>query len=86
MSLSFSLLIIFLLVVGAGIIFAAFVKSHHFIKSFIFSAVTGVGALLAVHFTSLMTGFSLPVNIVSLLVSGFGGMPGVIGMAVIKFI
>lgn len=86
MNTSLIILVSFFLIVGGGAIFISFVKSHHFVKVSVFSIFTGVGSLMLVHFTSLMTGFSLPVNIVSLLVSAVGGVPGVLAMSVIKFI
>ena len=56
-----------------------------FLKCLSFSLISGVGALLLLHFTSLMSGISLVVNWYSLAVSALGGLPAVVGMVVLSF-
>lgn len=86
MSVRLILFILFILAFSAVAIFIAFIKCGHFFKALFFSVFTGTGALLAVHFTSLMTSLSLPVNPVSLGICALGGIPSVIAMLLIKFI
>ncbi len=86
MGLALGLLVSFTFMLGFLAIVISMVKSKHFIKSFLFSVITGTGTLLIVHFTSLMTYFDLPINWLSLSVSAIGGLPSVLAMAVINFI
>ena len=55
-----------------------------FFKSLLFCVLSGAGALLAVHFTSLTTGVGIPVNVCSICTSLFGGIPAVAAMAVMN--
>ena len=55
-----------------------------FLKCFVFSAVSGVGALFAIHFTSLMTAVSVPVTAASIAGSALGGIPAVAAMLVMR--
>ena len=67
-----------LLIVSGIIILFVMLRSKHFIRSLILSALQGVAALFAVNLFSAVTGFELAVNPVTLSVSALGGMSGVI--------
>ena len=51
--------------------------SNHPIKRSFLSASCGAATLLAVNLTSIFTGVTLPVSLISLFVSIIGGIPGV---------
>jgi|GEM_PF-6723507 len=80
----FLLMIGFFVLCGVVCIFAVCAKCG-FLKCLLFSAVSGIGLLLGIHFTSLMTAVSVPVNAVSLASSALGGIPAVAAMIVMKF-
>lgn len=84
MSNALIVLIIFVFAAGVLAILAVMIKSGHFLKSLFFSVCSGTGALLLIHFTSLITGFSLPVSVVSLALSAVGGAPSVLAAALFK--
>lgn len=84
MNIRFILMIGFFALAGAACILAVMVKSG-FVKSLLFSAVSGIGLLLGIHFTSLMSSLSVPVNAVSLVSSALGGIPAVAAMVVMRF-
>ncbi len=86
MSVRLIIFLIFILAVAVAAIIIAYIKCGHFFKALFFSVFTGTGALLAVHFTSLMTSLSLPVNPVSIGISAFGGIPSVVAMILMRFI
>ena len=68
----------FIMILSAIIIVISFVKSHHFFKSVFLSSVYGMIALFAVNFVGGFISLHLNINVFSLLVSSFGGLPGVI--------
>lgn len=70
-------LAIVLLAVSGIMILAVMFKSKHFFKAVFFSALQGLAALFAVNLLSAVTGFSLAVNAVTLLISALGGTAGV---------
>ncbi|MBE6818942.1 MAG: hypothetical protein E7517_07300 [Ruminococcaceae bacterium] len=84
MNMRFLLMIGFFVLCGVVCIFAVCAKCG-FLKCLLFSAVSGIGLLLGIHFTSLMTAVSVPVNAVSLASSALGGIPAVAAMIVMKF-
>lgn len=55
-------------------------------KNFIMSALFGITALFLVDFTSVYTGVFLTVSKLSLAISGFLGVPGVVLMVILNFI
>lgn len=55
-------------------------------RKFLTSALMGTLALLAVNLTSFLTGVALSVNYLSLLISSFLGVAGVITMLVLAYI
>ncbi len=79
-------LIIFCLVISAVLILAVFKKSRHFRKSLFLSALSGTGALFAVNVLSRITGISIGINYITLLISALGGIPSVIGLLMSRFI
>ncbi len=67
-----------LLVCSGIIILIVMLKSKHFIKAFLLSAVQGAAALFAVNLISAATGFEIAVNPITLSISALGGTAGVI--------
>ena len=62
------------------------VATKKFLKSLCFSAVTGLAALLLLHFTSKFTGFSLELTPYTLAGAGIFGLPGVVCITLCKMI
>ena len=85
MSIHLILLLAFFAVGGVVAILIAMGKCGFF-RCLLFSVLSGVGALFALHFTSLLTGLAVPVTWYSIGVSAFGGIPSVLAMLVIKLI
>lgn len=71
---------------SAVIIITVFIKSKHFFKSLFLSSLSGIGALFAVNVLSEMTGISIGINYITLLISALGGIPSVIALLVSRFI
>ena len=61
-------------------------KSRHFFSSIFLTAVSGTGALVAVNLLSSVTGVSIALNYITVSVSAFMGMPGVIALVVSQLI
>ena len=61
-------------------------KSKHFFSSVFLTAVSGTGALFAVNMLSSVTGVSIALNYITLSVSAFLGMPGVISLVISQII
>ena len=61
-------------------------KTKHFLSSFFLSAVSGIGALLAVNLVSQATGVSIALNYITTTVSAFMGLPGVTAMVLSQLI
>ncbi|MGI6649562.1 MAG: pro-sigmaK processing inhibitor BofA [Syntrophomonadaceae bacterium] len=64
---------------------AIFTPLRWFFKLLINSAV-GLFLLLLVNFVGSPFGFGLPINLVSVLVAGFLGLPGVLLLLVLSFL
>lgn len=79
-----SIPVIIMLAAFSVIILAVMVKSKHFFKALVLSALQGVAALFAVNLLSAATGVTLAVNPVTLVVSAVGSLPGVVAMLVSK--
>ncbi len=60
--------------------------ARHCIRSALLSMMCGILALTAVNICSFFTGVSLPVSRLSLLISAFLGLPGVVSMLVLQLI
>ncbi|MBO5936355.1 MAG: pro-sigmaK processing inhibitor BofA family protein [Clostridia bacterium] len=65
---------------SALIMLVALIKSGHFFGYIILTALSGVGSLFAVNLLSSVTGVSIALNYITLSVSSFFGIPGVIGL------
>lgn len=52
-------------------------KSRHSFKRSLLSMAIGILTLLAVNLTGSLTGVYLPVSLLSVCISAFGGVPGV---------
>lgn len=65
---------------SALIMLVALIKSGHFFGYIILTALSGIGSLFAVNLLSSVTGVSIALNYITLSVSSFFGIPGVIGL------
>ncbi len=52
-------------------------NAKHPIKKSIINVITGITALIAVNLLAPMTGVSIPVSVLSILIAVIGGVPGV---------
>lgn len=77
-----SISVLVMLGIFAFITILVMIKSKHFFKALVFSAIQGIAALFAVNLLSAATGVSLSVNALTLAISAVGGTAGVIGMLV----
>ncbi len=66
------------LVISGIVILSVLVKTERTFRCLFLSAVSGIGSLFAVNIASAVTGVALAVNPVTLLISGFGGVPGTV--------
>lgn len=73
----------FTLVLGAVIVLISLLKSGHFIRYLILSAISGIGALFAVNLLTSITGVSIALNYITLSVSALFGISGVIALVLI---
>ena len=73
-----SYIIFFFLIMSGIIILSVSLKSDRFFRSVVLSAVSGTGSLFAVNIASAVTGVSLSVNLLTLLISSIGGVPGTV--------
>ncbi len=69
---------IFFMSVCCVVIMIAMVKTHHFFRTLIISAIQGITALFAVNLIGDFIGVHIALNSFSLFVGGFGGLPGII--------
>lgn len=78
---------IWLLGVIIGLVMlVAFLRSGHFLRSLLFSAVTGNAALFAVGYLGAFTGVVLSLNLFTIGVATIFGIPGVLTMLILKLI
>lgn len=56
------------------------------LKYILINAALGLTVLISLSLLSGVTGFTMPINIYSLTVSGFGGVPGIIMLLLLKLI
>lgn len=68
---------------GAVIVTLTLIKSKHFIRYLILSAISGIGALFAVNLLTAVTGVSIALNYITLTVSSIFGISGVIALVLI---
>ena len=73
-----SYIIFFFLILSGLIILSASLKSERFFRSVVLSAVSGTGSRFAVKIATAVTGVSLSVILLPLLISGRGGVPGTV--------
>ena len=71
---------IFALALGTLAVVVALIKSRHFIRYLLLSAISGIGSLFAVNLLSSITGVSIALNYITLGVSSVFGISGVIGL------
>ena len=76
-----ALLITFIL--SSLIVALSLIKSGHFIRYLLLSAISGIGALFAVNLLTTLTGVSIALNYITLAVSAIFGISGVIALVVI---
>lgn len=72
--------IVLSLAFSALIVLIALIKSGHFIRYLLLSAISGIGSLFAVNLLSSVTGVSIALNYITLSVSSVFGISGVIGL------
>lgn len=78
---------LFILAAVIGLaIFIVLLRSGHFFRSLIFSAVTGNLALLSVGYLGAFTGVTLAANLFTVIVATLLGIPGVLAMLILKLI
>ena len=68
---------------GALIVLLTLIKSGHFIRYLMLSAISGIGALFAVNLLTSVTGVSIALNCITLAVSSIFGISGVIALVLI---
>ena len=66
----------FIIIILTTLIFAF--KSKHPIKCVFMTALQGFGAICAINLVGIASGFTLPLNVITLSASGLAGVPGVI--------
>ena len=71
---------IFALSIGALAVLTTLIKSGHFLRYLLLSAISGIGSLFAVNLLSSVTGVSIALNYITLGVSSVFGISGVIGL------
>lgn len=72
--------------VAAAAVLIACVRSGHFIRSVISSALQGIVSLLAVHAAGALTGVTIAVNAYTLCTVGLFGIPGTIAFVFLDWI
>lgn len=74
--------ILFLVLISARIL----VKPLRLLAKILFNSLVGVLMLIAFNFVGGMIGFTIPVNLVTALIAGFLGIPGLIFLIVVQII
>ena len=69
---------LFIMSVSAVIVLFSMIKTHHFFKSFMLSLVQGIAALFAVNLIGDFLNVHIALNMFSVFVGVFGGLPGII--------
>lgn len=77
-----STFLLILLAAESAIMVTVMLKTNHFVKSFLYSALSGIGALFAVNVLSVITGFTLGINYLTLLTGALGGIPGITALLI----
>ena len=68
---------------SAVIVLLTLIKSGHFLRYLILSAISGIGALFAVNLLTSITEVSIALNYITLAVSSLFGISGVIALVLI---
>ena len=78
-------LTVLIITVAVGIlaVAATLIKSGHFIRYLILSAISGIGALFAVNLLTSLTGVSIALNYITLCISAIFGISGVIALVLV---
>lgn len=72
--------------VAAVTILIACLRSGHFVRSVLSSAIQGIVSLLAVHVAGALTGVTIAVNAYTLCAVGLMGLPGTISLVLLDCI
>ena len=75
--------LIITLALGSLAVALTLIKSGHFIRYLLLSAISGIGALFAVNLLTSVTGVSIALNYITLFVSALFGISGVIALVLI---
>ena len=73
-------------VIAAVLLLFVMLKSRHFVKAVLLSAVSGLAALFAVNFIGNFIGVHIPFNWFSALSGALGGVPGMIFLLVCEIL
>ena len=76
--------LILTLAFGAVVVVITLLKSGHFVRYLILSALSGIGALFAVNLLTSLTGVTIALNYITLAISGIFGISGVIALVLIN--
>lgn len=71
---------------GAVMILGRMMKTKHFMKSMIMSAIQGIFALFAVNAVGIVSAVTIAVNGFTVAISCIGGVPGVILLLLLRLI
>lgn len=74
--------ILFLVLVSARIL----VKPLRILAKMLFNSLVGLLMLIAFNFVGGLIGFTIPINLVTALVAGFLGIPGLIFLIIVQII
>lgn len=83
---AFDYVFIILAVLSVVIIIGYAIYTGKFVKTMLFSVISGITALLILHFTSPLTGFSLEITPYTLSGASLFGLPGVVAITIAKMI
>jgi len=76
MSVKTIVILSFALIILTTVIFSF--KSKHPMKCFFMTALQGLGAICAVNLVGIISGISIPLNLITLTTCAFSGIPGAI--------
>ena len=76
--------LIFALAFGVTAVAITLIKSGHFLRYLILSAISGIGALFTVNLLTSFTGVSIALNYITLAVSSLFGISGVIALVLVN--
>ncbi len=82
----FDYMFIALSVISVLIVFGYAIATGKFMKTMIFSCISGLATLLILHFTAGLTGFSLELTPYTIGGAGVFGLPGVVCITIAKMV